>query len=221
MNGTKTILFLHGFASSARTTKAQYLRKKLDPLPQVAFYALDLNPTPSDFEYMTTTGLINRLRQYVLDHDLASFSLVGSSFGGLVALHYAHRFAGVEKMLLLAPAVRWLSGGLSEQKLAQWEVAGTTPVLHYAFDESLPLRYDLHADGLNFLEPIPPAATTLIIHGARDTTVPTDDSRAYAAKYHRRVQLLEVDADHDLNGHLPLIWQYLQAFLLDPQEGGS
>lgn len=221
MNQAKTILFLHGFASSARTTKAQYLKEKLDPMSQVAFHALDLNPTPTDFEYMTTTGLINRVRQYVLDHDLAPFSLVGSSFGGLVALQYAHRFAAVDKMLLLAPGVRWLSGGLSESELAQWETAGTTEVLHYAFDENLPLRYDLHADGLNFLEPVPPAAPTLIIHGSRDTTVPTDDSRAYAAKHHRQVQLIEVDADHDLNGHLPLIWQHLQAFLLDPQEGGS
>jgi len=221
MNGTRTILFLHGFASSARATKAQYLREKLAPLPQVVFHALDLNPTPSDFEYMTTTGLINRVRQYVLDHDLAPFSLVGSSFGGLVALHYAHRFAGVEKMLLLAPAVRWLFGGLPEQELAEWEKAGTTSVLHYASGEGLPLRYGFHADGLNFLEPIPPATPTLIIHGSRDTTVPTDDSWAYAAKHHRQVQLIEVDADHDLNDHLPLIWQHLQEFLLDPQEGGS
>jgi pimeloyl-ACP methyl ester carboxylesterase len=220
MSSTRTILFLHGFASSARTTKAQYLRKKLEPLPQVVFHALDMNPTPIDFEYMTTTGLINRVRQYVLDHDLAPLSIVGSSFGGLVALHYAHRYAGVEKLLLLAPAVRWLSGRLSRQELAQWKAAGTSPVLHYAFHESLPLRYALHADGLNYMEPIPPAVPTLIIHGNRDTSVPTEDSRAFAAEHHDKVQLVEVDADHDLNGHLPLIWRHLQAFLLAPQEGG-
>jgi pimeloyl-ACP methyl ester carboxylesterase len=219
MSQPKTILFLHGFASSARTTKARFLERKLEDWPQVAFHALDFNPTPRDFEYMTTTGLINRVRQCVLDHDLAPFSFVGSSFGGLVALHYAHRFAGVEKMLLLAPAVRWLFGGLPEQELAQWEAAGSAPVLHYAFSESLPVRYDLHADGLNFLEPIPPAAPTLIIHGSRDMTVPADDSRAYVAKHHRLVQLIEVDADHDLNAHLPLIWHHVQAFLLDAKEG--
>jgi hypothetical protein len=161
------------------------------------------------------------VRQYVLDHDLAPLSIVGSSFGGLVALHYAHRFAGVEKLLLLAPAVRWLSRGFSEQQLAQWKMAGTTPVLHYAFDESLPLRYALHTDGLNFMEPVPPAVPTLIIHGSRDTSVPIEDSRAFAAEHPRKVQLIEVDADHDLNGHLPLIWRHLQSFLLDPQEGGG
>lgn len=221
MNQARAILFLHGFASSARTTKALYLKEKLERFPHVAFHALDFNPTPRDFEYMTTTGLVNRVRQYVLDQDLAPFSLVGSSYGGLVALHYAHRFSGVEKMLLLAPAVRWLSGGLSEPELAQWKEIGSAPILHFAFDRSLPVRYDLQADGLNFLEPVPPAAPTLIIHGNKDTTVPTDDSRAYAAKYREKVQLIEVDADHDLNDHLPLIWRHLQAFLLDAEEGDN
>jgi len=221
MNQAKNILFLHGLASSARATKAQFLQTRLDDWPQVAFHALDFNPTPRDFEYMTTTGLINRLRQYVLDHDLARCSIVASSFGGLVALHYAHRFAGVEKMLFLAPAMRWLSGGLSEEELIQWENAGIAPVFHFAFDKSVPLRYSLQADGLNFLEPIPPAAPMIIIHGNRDTTVPTNDSRAYAAKYHQKVQLIEIDADHDLNDHLPLIWYHVQDFLLDAKEGGN
>lgn len=221
MNNTRTILFLHGFASSARAAKALYLSKQLERFPQVAFHALDFNPTPTDFEYMTTTGLVNRVRQYVLDRNLAPFSIIGSSYGGLVALHYAHRFAGVDKMLLLAPAVQWLSGGLSEQELAQWQEAGAALVLHYAFDERLPVRYDLEIDGLNYQEPVPPAAPTLIIHGNRDTSVPTDDSRAYAAKHPEIVQLIEIDADHDLNDHLPLIWQHLQAFLLEVKEGRS
>jgi len=26
--------------------------------------------------------------------------------------------------------------------------------------------------------------------------------------------LIEVDADHDLNGHLEFIWEYVQSFLL-------
>jgi pimeloyl-ACP methyl ester carboxylesterase len=221
MNKSRALLFLHGFASSARTTKALYLSKQMERFAQVAFHALDFNPTPTDFEYMTTTGLVNRVRQYVLDHDLAPLSIIGSSYGGLVAFHYAHRYPGVERMLLLAPAVHWLSGRLSEQELARWQEAVTAPVHHYAFDRKLPVRYDLEIDGLNYLEPVPPAAPTLIIHGNRDTTVPTDDSRAYAAQHPELVQLIEVDADHDLNDHLPLIWKHLQAFLLDVKEGDS
>ena len=71
----KTILLLHGFASSGQSTKAQYFREKFKALPQVEFHTIDFNPTPRDFEYMTVTGMINRLRQYVLDHRLENISL--------------------------------------------------------------------------------------------------------------------------------------------------
>ena len=82
----KKILSLHGFASSGRSAKAQFFRKKFKPFPQVEFHAFDFNPTPMDFKYMTITGLINRLRQYLLDHDLGSVSLIGSSMGALVGM---------------------------------------------------------------------------------------------------------------------------------------
>jgi pimeloyl-ACP methyl ester carboxylesterase len=102
---TKTILLLHGFASSGQSTKAQYLREKLASVGQVTFDAFDFNPTPKDFEYLTITGMIDRLRQYVLDRHRGLFSVIASSLGGLVALHYARRYGGIERALLLAPAV--------------------------------------------------------------------------------------------------------------------
>ncbi len=210
----QTVLYLHGFTSSARSRKAEFFREKLQAFPQVEFRAIDFNPTPRDFEYMTTTGLINRLRQYVLDHRLGDVCIIGSSFGGLIALHYAHRFGGVEKMLLLAPALFWLSGGLSEEQLKQWEKAGAAPIFHDAFGKELPVRYDLHLDGLRYLEPVPPAIPTIIIHGRNDNTVPIEHSRNYAARFPDQIQLIEVDADHDLNGHLEFIWEYVQSFLL-------
>lgn len=211
----KTILHLHGFTSSAQSTKAQFFTERFQAFPQVEFRALDFNPTPKDFEYMTTTGLINRLRQYVLDHDLGNISIIGSSYGGLIALHYAHRFGGVEKMLLLAPGLTWLSGGLSEKELEQWKEAGAAPVFHNAFEEEILVRYDLQADGLRYLEPVPPASPVIIIHGRDDRTVPIEPARAYAADFPNSVHLIEVGSDHDLNGHLEFIWEYVQSFLLE------
>jgi len=211
----KTILFLHGYTSSGQYTKARYFRGKVKAFPQVEFHAIDFNPTPTDFEYVTTTGRINRLRQYTLDHFMGNVSIIGSSYGGLIALHYAHRFGGVEKMLLLAPGLTWLSGGLSEKELEQWEKAGAAPFLHKAFGKEVPIRYDLQVDGLRYLEPVPPASPTIIIHGHNDKTVPIEPSRAYAANFPDRVHLIEVNADHNLNGHLELIWEYVKSFLLD------
>ena len=214
-----TILHLHGFASSARSTKAQFFRGKFEALPQLDFHAIDFNPTPRDFEYLTVTGMINRLRQYVLDHDLGTVCVIGSSLGGLIGLNYAHRFGGqrfggVDKMLLLAPALSWLSGGLTEGELGHWEEAGVAPVFHYAFEKEIPLRHDLQVDGLRYLQPVPPPAPILIVHGRDDDSVPIANSRKYAAEFPDRVQLIEVDADHDLNDHLPFIWDRAWSFLL-------
>ena len=211
---TENILFLHGFLSSARSTKANYLAERFRTMAGVAFHALDFNPTPADLRYMTTTGQIDRLRQYVLDRHLARISIIGSSYGGLIALQYAHRFGGVKRMLLLAPGLRWLSGGLSEPQLADWKEAGAMPVLHPAFDKEIPVRYDMQVDGLCYLAFVPPACPLTIIHGDRDTTVPITDSRAYAVEHPDQVQLVEVDATHDLNGHLDLVWAQVLSFLL-------
>ncbi len=216
----KTILYLHGFASSARATKAQYFRDMFKALPQVEFHAIDFNPTPKDFEYVTVTGMINRLRQYVLDNHLENLSIIGSSLGGLVGLHYAHRFGGIEKMLLLAPGLFWLSGGLSDEELGQWKKASVGPVFHYAFERELLVRYDLHVDGLRYLEPIPPTTPITIIHGRNDDVVPIDHSRKYAADFPDKVQLIEVSADHDLNDRIEFVWGYVQSFVLGT-EGGT
>jgi hypothetical protein len=212
--GRRTILLLHGFLSSGQSAKARYLRERLASFSEVTFHAIDFNPTPADFTYMTVTGRIARLRQYVLDHQFEEVSLVGSSLGGLVALHYAHRFGDVERMLLLAPAVTWLHGGLSVAELTQWEKAGAAPIRHPAFAKEVPLRYDLQRDGRRYLDPVPPAAPVTIIHGVDDETVPVDDSRSYASNHPDDVHLVEVSADHDLNDHLDLIWEHVQSFLL-------
>jgi pimeloyl-ACP methyl ester carboxylesterase len=217
----KTIVFLHGFASSAQSTKAQYLRDRFDVQPSVRFSVIDFNPTPADFEYMTTTGQINRLRQHVLDHELGTVSLIGSSYGGLIALHYAHRFGGVDRMLLLAPGLCWLNGGLAPDELAYWKDQGTVSVPHPAFGRDIPVRYDLQKDGLSYLDFISPPVPAFIIHGQDDSTVPLKHSRKYATAYPDTVQLMEVDADHDLNGHLDLIWKCVQSFLLGTGQGGE
>lgn len=221
----QSIIYLHGFLSSAQSTKACFLRDRLDSFPGMAFHAVDFNPTPRDFETMTTTGQINRLRQYVLDRALGDVSLVGSSFGGLIALHYAHRFGqrlgAVARMLLLAPAVVWLSGGLSEEELRQWKEAGVAALFHPAFEREVPIRYDLQVDGLRYLKPVPPTVPTVIVHGRQDKTVPIAHSREYAADYPDDVRLIEVDADHDLNPHLDLIWGYVRSFLLGMDGGGG
>ena len=210
----KTVLYLHGFASSGQGTKAQYFRTRINPVSDVTFHAFEFNPTPKDFEYLTITGLINRLRQYLLGQQPDKISFIGSSLGALVGLHYAHRFGGVERMLQLAPALTYLIGKYTEPELQHWQREGTIDVAHYAFEKEVPLRYDYHLDGLRYLQPVPPPAPTMIIHGRNDEVVPIENSRRYVATHPDQTELVEVDSDHRLNDQLDLIWEHVRSFLL-------
>jgi uncharacterized protein len=204
------LIYLHGFTSSADGRKAQYLRPRLAERSDVTFHAVEFSPTPADFEYLTITGMINRLRQYILDRKLTDVCLIGSSMGGLVGLNYAHRYGGVAHLLLLSPALTYHSGERVGLSLDEWRANGVGEVFHYGFNRPVRLRYDLEVDGRFYQTPPPPPAPITIIHGTEDEVVPTAASRAYASAYPDQVQLIEVAAGHDINAHLPLIWETLQ-----------
>jgi uncharacterized protein len=164
--------------------------------------------------------MINRLRQYILDRELTDVCLIGSSMGGLVGLNYAHRFScdqrygGVAHLLLLSPALTYLSGERVGLSLDQWQVDGVGEMFHYGFNRPVRLRYDLEVDSRFYQTTPPTPAPITIIHGTEDEVVPIAASRAYALVYPDRVQLMEVTAGHDTNGRLPLIWETLQQVCL-------
>lgn len=209
----KRIVFLHGMASSARSAKAQYLASRLGALAQVDFRALDLNPTPADFEFMTVTGMVDRLRQSLQDVEAMETALIGSSLGALVAMNYAHRYGGIAKVMLLAPLLAFSSGGWGHEELERWQREGMIRLAHFGFNREVPLRYAFVVDGSRYDQPVPPAAPTLIIHGRHDDVISVQQSRDYAAR-HAEVRLIEVDSDHRLADQLPLIWDRARRFLL-------
>ena len=211
----KHIIYLHGFASSANGTKAQYLRPRLEAVPDVTFHAIEMAPTPADFTYQTVSGMINRLRQYILDHHLENVSLIGSSMGGLVSLNYAHRFSGVSRLLLLSPALAYISGDRVGMPVAEWLKKGEGALFHFGFQQNVALRYDFELDGRFYQTTPPPSAPITILHGTQDEVVPVSDSRAYAEAYPELVQLIEVEAGHDINAYLPQMWALTEQFLLN------
>lgn len=210
----RNILLLHGFASSSGSSKGVFLAERLRPFSGVQFQAFEFNPTPKDFQFMTVTGLINRLRQFLLDQPLSNLRLIGSSLGALTGVNYAHRFGGVEQMLLLAPALAFRGMDLTEEEEARWRQSGSKKFMHYAFEAQIPLRYAYYRDGMTFQQPVPPPCPIRIVHGRQDEVVPIEFSRQYAARFPGSVDLIEADSDHRLSDQLPLIWAQVQSFLL-------
>jgi hypothetical protein len=53
--------------------------------------------------------------------------------------------------------------------------------------------------------------TTLLLHGFASSGQSTKDRTSET----RKVQLSEVEEDHNLNNHLDCVWEYVQSFLLN------
>ena len=209
----KTVLYLHGFSSSSTAAKARYLSDRLGGMSGTRFLAPDFNPERTDFEYLTVTGMIDRLRQFSIDHDVHEPLIVASSLGCLVAIHYTKRFSGAARLLFLAPVLSFGALSFRKEALSRWKESGTTRVFHYKFIEELPLRYDFYLDGLRFSEAVPPPVQIDILHGRNDETIPVTRSREYARKFPDLVTLTELDSDHMLHNQLHVVWDRLLSSL--------
>jgi pimeloyl-ACP methyl ester carboxylesterase len=208
-------IYLHGFASSPQSAKAQSFRRRFTDRG----YDLtipDLNQ--GDFSRLSLSRQIQQVSQIILAKD-DSVVLLGSSFGGLTAAWLAQQpplQERIQKLVLLAPAFGFLAQWLPRLEPAQlesWRTTGTIPVYHYSEQRSLPLNYgfveDLQKYDDTFLQhPIP----TLVLHGIHDDVISVEASRHYAAS-RPWVTLIELSSDHALTNVEPALWQHTCTFL--------
>jgi pimeloyl-ACP methyl ester carboxylesterase len=172
----------------------------------------DLNQ--GDFSQITIT---RQLRQVSAEFPrlVVPVTLIGSSLGGFEAAWLGQRQLQVQRLVLLAPAFKFLSHWLSpmgEEQLKQWQALQYLMVYHYGEKRSLPLSYEFILDAAQYqdielLRPIP----TLILHGRHDEVIPIQTSRDQAAQ-RPWVQLIELDSDHGLGNVLSEIWQAIEVF---------
>lgn len=188
-------VYLHGFASSPQSRKAQAFRSALLQASAGEVAIPDL--AAGDFEHLTISGQLR-----MLENELAGapIRLVGSSLGGYLAALYAAAHPEVERLVLLAPAfnfpVRWAESS-GPAKMRTWKNNGWLDVYHYADQRTRRVHYGLYEDALhyagnpNFRQP------ARIYHGVNDATVPVSHSRDFAAQ-HPNAALTELDSDHEL-----------------------
>ena len=205
-------IYLHGFASSPRSSKASYLRDRFAEA-NLELIVLDLNQ--GDFSKLTLTRQIQQTIDAFPDAQ-TPIVLIGSSFGGLTCAWVAEQKPQVQKMILLAPAFgfphSWYAK-LQPEQIEQWQKSGYLSVYHYGENQAIPLHYQFLQDADNYpVSGLKQTIPTLIIHGVRDDVVPIQVSRHYV-NTHPQARLLELDSDHSLGDVKERIWQETRDFL--------
>jgi pimeloyl-ACP methyl ester carboxylesterase len=204
------VIYIHGFASSPSSGKAQFFQQKFTDLG-IPIQVPDLNQ--GDFTHLTLTRQIQQIESILPPTRTV---LIGSSFGGLTAALLAEKHPQISHMILLAPAfgmLKYWQEKMTPEQIEQWQNQGTLLVYHYGAGRELPLHYDFLVDLRSYddgklARPVP----TLIIHGNLDEVVPIAVSETYA-QTRPWVRLVPVADDHSLKRDLPLIWQEICTFL--------
>jgi pimeloyl-ACP methyl ester carboxylesterase len=209
----RRVLFHHGFASSARSSKGSFLAAKLAECG-VTLEAPDLNQP--DFSTLTVTRMVAQV-EAAIDAGGGDVCLVGSSLGGYVAVQAAvQRPARVDRLVLLAPALDF--GGnpmreLGDGGLEKWKATNRLDVFHYGYGRMMPLHYELYADARRYdVFDATLAMPVQIFQGRRDTIVDPESVQRWAAS-RPTVELHMLDDDHQLLGSLEYIWNELRRFL--------
>ncbi len=192
----KNVLYLHGLASSPSSNKGHFYAQRLGER-EVNVRIPDLNVP--DFEHLTLTAILARVAQEIRDLpiDSGGVALIGSSLGGLTALHFVDRYRNaeaqrVEKMVLMAPAMEF------NHPEEAWRKDGHIMWFHHGYGEERPLHYGLVEDirkydsyAVKLDKPI------LIYHGTHDESVNYQQSVRFA-QGRANVDLRLLDSDHQL-----------------------
>ena len=208
------IVYLHGFASSAQSTKARYFHERLSAIGQ-PLVCPDFNQP--EFRTLTMTRMLDQLAQTLAPGGRAPAALIGSSLGGTLAVLAAERFgARVDRLVLMAPAVMFAKPGhhlLPPERIEEWRRRRSLPFLHYGAGEEQALDFSFFEDSLRydafdaqFNQP------TLVFQGVHDRSVDPRTVEEFArARPNARLVLLE--DDHQLISSLPEMWDEIRNFL--------
>jgi pimeloyl-ACP methyl ester carboxylesterase len=207
--------YLHGFASSAKSSKAAFFASRF------ARHGVELR-TPDfnqpDFTTLTVSRMVGQVCERIADRPDDRVVLIGSSLGGFVAVNTALRCPGrVDRMVLLAPALDF--GGnrmrtLGDRGLEDWQRTNRLDVFHYGFGRVMPVHYELYADArrfdaMNARLDMP----VQVFQGRRDDAVDPETVERWAKARPGLVELHMLDDDHQLHASLESIWIEVARFV--------
>jgi uncharacterized protein len=201
------VVLCHGFLSTKNSTTNKVLTRILNDegLATLRFDFFGHGESDGLFEDITVSLAVRQAHaaiDLVLSQGFTCLGLMGSSFGGLVAILTSAQRQDVACLALKCPVVDFaeelrLEFGLGE--LAHWQSTNTIPNIMGGAGR-VRLKYGLYEDSLRNIAYEPAAqivAPTLIVHGACDELVPLHQSQRLldALGGLKRLDLLP-EADH-------------------------
>ena len=220
MSRVASVVYLHGFASSPQSSKAQRFARELEACG-VGFSCPDFNQPA--FETLTTTRMLEQTAGAIASAGPGSVALIGSSLGAFVALHAAARDEAkpradrrVDRLILLAPAFDFGGNRLrqfGEHGIEAWRRAGSIPMFHYAWNEEREINFALYEDAARYdAFAVQVNLPMLVVQGTRDASVdPSMVVRWAAARPNADLRL--VDDEHQLTASMDEIWRWSADFL--------
>src|SRR4051812_8643530 len=204
--------YLHGFASSPMSSKAQFFGRRLAERG-VKVDTPDFNQP--DFSTLTISRMLQQLEKRIAAIPPGPVVLIGSSLGGFLAIETAARQVNqarhpIERPILLAPAVelewdRWTEivahGGIDA-----WRKNGDIEVFHYADEKTHRLKFGFYTDAQRYNASARRLTLpALVFHGQHDESV----SPALVEKFANaqpNATLHVLDDGHQLKESLDVIW---------------
>lgn len=211
---TPHIFYLHGFASSPRSSKAAFFASRLQQRG-IVLHTPDFNEP--DFPTLTITRMVGQVSAAIDALPPAPVALVGSSLGAFVAVQTAcARASQISRLVLLAPALDF--GGnrmrtLGDAGIDEWQRTDRLDVFHYGHGRMMSVGYGLYADArrydcVNAELPMP----IQVFQGRRDDAVDPEMVERWAAA-RPNVELHMLDDDHQLSASVEYIWREMERFL--------
>jgi hypothetical protein len=217
MRSVRHVIYLHGFASSPASSKAQRFAAEL-AARGIACVCPDFNDP--DFETLTVTRMLDQTAAAIAAAPDGPLALVGSSLGAFVAVHAAIRDARgaqprVDRLVLLAPALDF--GGnrlrqLGEHGIDEWRTAGKLRVFHHAYQTERDVGFALYEDAARYdAFGVDLDLPALVFQGTRDASVDPSMVERWA-RARANVNLTMLDDEHQLTTSIDRIWRESAVF---------
>lgn len=205
-------IYLHGYASGAKSTKALYFKNLLKK-HNILVHLPDLNGT--NFDDMTVTSQIEIVED-IIHKCKGPIIIVGSSMGGFIAALLAERHNRIKKLVLLAPAFEFIPMQkkiLGNELIKEWGEKGFREVDHHYYGKKRKLKFSFYEDAIKYENfQLNRDLPVLIFHGINDETVPFNVSVNYL-KMHPLAKLILLNSDHSLASELKFLGGMTRDFL--------